>query len=274
MLQVSDTQNIAYYDELLGRYVAYLRTWVMGRRAIGRSESSDFRRFPLPETIIWPDASVGPSDLWYCNGKTTYPGAPDYHLLFPKRWHVAEDRFVMHIATSPDGILWGFPPDSEVLRPGERDAWDAGGVSIACGMVELPGNRVGVPFTGDGVPHKHTRRPPLGEVAWAWWQRGRLVALEASERGEFRTTRVIFTGDELRLNVRTRQVGEVRVEALDADLNPVPGRTFGECDPINGDYLDRPVTWHGSSRLGHELGQPMAFRLRLAAAELFSLTFV
>jgi hypothetical protein len=75
VLQVSDTQNIAYYDDFLKRYVAYFRTWVMGRRSIGRAETVDFRRFPLPETLIWPSADVGPSDLWYANGKTVYPGS-------------------------------------------------------------------------------------------------------------------------------------------------------------------------------------------------------
>ena len=273
MLQVSDTQNIAYYDDFLGRYVAYLRTWVMGRRAIGRSESQDFRHFPLPETIIWPDASVGPSDLWYCNGKTVYPGANDYHLLFPKRWHVAQDRFYMHIATSPDGILWGFPPESEILAPGERDAWDAGGVSIACGMVELPKDRVGVAYTGDKVPHKYTRRPPLGEIAWAWWPKGRLVALEAQERGEFRTAQVIFGGNELHLNVRTKQVGGAWIEVVGPDGKALPGRGFEDCDPINGDYLDHVVTWRGEACLGNASGMPLAFRVRLAAAELFSMAF-
>ncbi len=116
----------------------------------------------------------------------------DYHILFPKRWCVAEDRFYVHIATSPDGILWGFPPDSQVLTPGEWGEWDTGGVSMGCGMVELPDDRIGVPFIGYRVPHKYPRRIPLGEIAWAYWKKGRLIALEAPEFGEFRTANVIL----------------------------------------------------------------------------------
>jgi hypothetical protein len=273
VFQVSDTHNIAYYDTFLAKYVAYMRTWVMGRRAIGRSESPDFRHFPLPETFLWPDASAGPTDTWYCNGKTVYPGTDDYHLLFAKRWRIAEDRFSMHLATSPDGILWGFPPASEVLTVGDRESWDAGGVSAGCGMVELPDGRVAAPYTGDAIPHKYTRHPPLGALAWAYWQPGRLVALEAPERGEFCTSRVIFRGRQLSLNVRTKQVGEVRVEVLDPQGEPIPGYTLADCDPINGDEFDHRVTWRGESIIPRQDDEPRAFRISLAAAELFALTF-
>jgi len=270
--QMSDTQNICYYDEFLKKYVAYFRTWVMGRRSIGRAESQDFRHFPLPETILWPDAGVGPADLWYSNGKTVYPGSPDYHLLFPKRWNLVADRFHMHVMTSPDGILWGFPPDSEVLSPGDYGAWNAGGVSIGCGMTELPGGRVGVPFVGYRIPHKYTRRPPLGEFAWAAWPKDRIVALEAPERGEFRTTKVLFHGDELRLNVRTHHAGHVCVEVVGAE-GVAPGYGFDDCDPITGDFADRLVTWKGKSKIPRRPDAPVAFRVRMYAAQLFSMRF-
>ena len=55
----SDPQNIAYYDVLLRKYVGYFRTHVFGKRSIGRAETDDFRHFPLPETVMWPDASLG-----------------------------------------------------------------------------------------------------------------------------------------------------------------------------------------------------------------------
>jgi hypothetical protein len=272
-LQVSDTQNIAYYDAFLKKYVAYLRTWIMGRRAIGRAESDNFRHFPLPATILWPGCSAGPTDTWYANAKTVYPGTEDYHLMFPKRWRIAEDRFFCHVATSPDGILWEMPPDSQVLSPGDGREWDAGGVSIGCGLVDLPGDRVGVPFIGFCVPHKYPRRPPLGELAWAMWQRGRLIALEASDRGEFRTMPVVFDGDELRINVRTRHCGHVRVEVVGAGSKALAGRSFDDCDPIEGDHLDARATWLGQSSLPRAAGEALSFRVRIVAGELFEMRF-
>jgi hypothetical protein len=131
---------------------------------------------------------------------------------------------------------------------------------------------VGAPFVGYRIPHKHSRRPPLGEFAWAAWTRGRLVALEAPERGEFRTWNLVFQGNQLRLNCRTRHAGWVRVEAVGAD-GPIPGRTFDDCDPVTGDHLDRLVTWKGESAIPRQPDQPVAFRVRLAAAELYAMGF-
>jgi hypothetical protein len=273
VLQSSDTQNTAYYDEFLGKYVAFLRTWVLRKRSIGRTESTSFKRFPLPETIIWPGPELEPSDLWYSNAKTSYPGAPDYHLLFPKRWNVAEDRFFVHMAVSPDGIMWAFPPGSQVLVPGERGEWDTGGADVGCGMVALPDDRIGVPFIGWRVPHKYTRDVPLGEIGIASWDRGRLVALKAEGKGEFRTTYITFEGERLHLNLRTTHAGEVRVGVVGEDHQEIPGRGIDECDPASGNCLAWEVTWNGEPSIGHEPGSPVAFRLRMASAELYAMEF-
>jgi len=270
---LSDTHNTASFDPLLGKYVWFCRTWVLGRRAIGRAETDDFRRFPLPETIIWPGADVATTDTWYGNGKTVYPGTIDWHLLLPWRWRVAEDRFFTHLLTSPDGILWGAPPDNLVLRPGEFGAWDAGGTVSGCGMVELPGNRVGVPYVGYRIPHKYPRRPPLGQFAWAWWEKDRIVALEAAEEAEFSTWIVRFRGNELHLNLRTKHTGTMRVELLGPDRRPIPGRTLADCDPICGNHLDVAVTWRGDARLATGEPRPMAFHVRMNHAQLFSIRF-
>ncbi|MBC7287308.1 MAG: hypothetical protein H5T86_04525 [Armatimonadetes bacterium] len=101
VVEHSDTQIVAYYDERLGTYVMYTRNWYigekwegapeewgrvwhwLGRRAIGRTESEDFRRFPVSQVILAPPLSMPPSDVLYTNCKTTVPGAPDHHLMFP-----------------------------------------------------------------------------------------------------------------------------------------------------------------------------------------------
>ncbi len=269
----SDTQNVAYFDETLGKYVGYFRTHVFRRRSIGRAETEDFRHFPLPDTIVWPDAGIGPADVWYANGRTSYPGAPDYHLMFSRKWRVSEDRWSIHLATSPDGVLWSFPPDSQVLAPGNHGEWDAGGSAVGPGMVKLPGNRVGVPMIGYAVPHKFPRRKPLGEIAWATWQKGRLVALVADEHGSFRTPALLFDGNTMRVNVSTKHVGALRVEVVGDDGAPIPGHTLDDCDPISGDYLDHRVTWRGDPTISREDHRPVSFRIQLSHGELFGFTF-
>jgi hypothetical protein len=121
VVEHSDTQVVAYYDEKLQKYVMYTRNymigekseqandtgfrpwWDTGRRSIGRTESSDFRQFPLSEVIVEPNPSMMPSDVLYTNCRTTIPGAPDHHIMFPTIWHTSDDTTSITIASSHDG---------------------------------------------------------------------------------------------------------------------------------------------------------------------------
>jgi hypothetical protein len=269
----SDTHNVCTFDEATGKYVAYVRSWFLNRRTIGRMETDDFRRFPLPEELFWPNAAVAPYDTWYANAKTMMPGTTDYHVMFPLRWSLPDDSFEFHLATSPDGVVWGFVPGGAVCRPGPPGAWDAGVVAPGLGLVALPGDRMGILFAGTPVPHKYPRRPPMGALAWAWWPTGRLVALEAPLEGSFALFPLRFRGSTVRLNFSTKTAGYALVEAVGADGRVLAGRGFADCDPLSGDELDHVVTWRGEADLGHEEGAAVRLRFRLRAARLFSVAF-
>lgn len=270
----ADTSNVACFDQALGRYVAYVRTWYYGRRSVGRMESPDFRRWTMPKNLVIPTPDLLPfSSVWYGPSKTVYPDTTDYHLMFTYEWRVAEDRFYVHLWSSPDGESWSYVPGGPILSPGNDGEWDGGGVVASTGLVPLSSNRVGVLCIGFRVPHKYPRRPPLSELGWATWPKGRLAALQAAEQGEFTTAALLFQGDHLLLNVRTRRVGQVLVEAVGPKGEVLPGRSFAECDPVRGDHLSRTVTWKGEPHLGHRPGDPVYFRFRLVAADLFGLEF-
>lgn len=273
--QNSDTHNICTYDPVAKRYVAYCRAWFFNRRTIGRMETDDFRRFPLPEHLFWPNAMMEPFDLWYCQPKTLMPGTLDYHVMFPMRWSLVTDSFTFHLATSPDGITWGFVPDADgrnapVCVPGPPGSWDQGLVVPGLGLVELPGDRIGILIGGSSVPHKHPRKPPLGKVAWAYWPKDRLVALECPTEGSFILWPLLPTGRTVRLNFRTKFTGFIQVEVCEGGREPLPGRSFADCDWINGDKLDHVVTWKGNPDLGHAEGAPVRLRFRMRSAELFA----
>ena len=92
VVHYSDTTNVVYYDQRLQRYVWYARcNWFYGRRCIGRAETDDFRRWPGPEMLVWPTSERRPSDDWYTNSKTIYPGTVDQHLMFPALYHHHDD---------------------------------------------------------------------------------------------------------------------------------------------------------------------------------------
>ncbi len=184
---------------------------------------------------------------------------------------MAEDKWYANLATSPDGVLWGFPPDNEVISPSQGRSWDSGAIRVGCGMVELPDNRVGVPFVGHRDPHKYPKIVEHNLLAWALWEKDRLVGLQADEIGYFTTHVVRFQGNCLRLNVRTRHVGDIRVEVLDSQGQPL--KTFDDCDHISGDFSGRLVTWNGNPDIGRGDGEPVSFRVKLSYGELFSMRF-
>jgi hypothetical protein len=276
----SDTHNCCTYDVQQGKYVAYCRNWFFRRRTIGRMETEDFRNFPLPEDLFWPGATMEPHDLWYSQPKTLMPGTIDYHIIFPMRWSLPTDSFHFHLATSPDGVVWGFVPDASgrvpgdpVCSPGYAGEWDGGVVAPGIGMVDLPGNKIGIMYAGSPVPHKHARKPPLGKIAWATWTKGRLVALESPQDAFFVTQPITYAGSTMRINARTQFTGYIEVEALKPDGSVVPGRGFADCDRVNGDDTDRLVTWRGEKNIGYAEGAQARFRFRMRSAELFSVRF-
>ena len=280
VVQNSDTHNVCLYDDARGKYVYYCRSWFYNRRTIGRSETSDFRRFPIPEELLWPGARMAPHDLWYTQSTNRMPGAPDYWVMFPMRWSLPTDTFTFHLATSPDGVVWDLVPagpngeDGPVCEPGAPGAWDQGVVSPGLGLVNLPGDRIGLLYAGSPVPHKHARKPPLGALAWAWWPTGRLVALEAAAEGSFALWPLHATGRTARVNVVAPPAGYVVAEACKEDGTTLPGRSFAECDPIAGEVLDQPLSWGGQSDLGHAQDEPVILRFKMRAAKLYSVRFV
>ncbi len=290
VVEVTDTQLTAYYDEQLRKYVAYTRTWAagprspranlhgkrtwsLGRRSIGRSETSDFREFPLHHTILEPGPRLLPSQVLYTNGKTTIPGAPDHHLLFPSVWDMAIDRTSIHLATSHDGRLWHFLDGSPVFETGPFGAFDGGVIFAHPNLVELADGRFVLPYTGYNVPHKYPRKLWKFAPGYAVWEKGRVVALEAPERGDFATVAVMPPGRRLRINALTDRAGSIRVEVADVYGKPLPQRSFQLATPAFGDLHWTPLTWNGQEDLGHEDGSAIMLRFRLDHAKIFGLEF-
>ena len=276
LLQTCDTHNLCEYDVARGTYVAYVRDHIMGLRTVSRTESPDFRRFPRPLPVVYPGASARHVDLWYASGKNVMPGADEsgaYHVMFPMRWDLATDQYDFFLATSPDNLTWDFLPGGPVCLPGHPDEWDAGGVWPGSGMVSLPDHRMGLLYSGAPVPHKHPRHHPYGGLAWALWERDRLVALEAEDESSFATCPLLARGRRVRINHRTKATGYVRVEVRDANGDVLPGRAADDCDAVRGNEYDRLVTWRGESGLPGGPDTPLSLHIDLRHAELFAIRF-
>ncbi|MBI5091956.1 MAG: hypothetical protein HZB26_05870 [Candidatus Hydrogenedentes bacterium] len=300
MIQHADTQNTCDYDADRKQYVAYVRAWQVnakapgfetkepdnwigvGRRSIGRSVSKDFRHFSKPEIIMSTAADEAPSHLYYTNGKTTLPGAPDNHVMFPWVWELESDGGSVRLLSSADGVFWSRVPGPPVVDMGAPGAPDGGYVTVSGNLLEYPGDRWGITYGGNPIPHKYPGRDPAkrkglfpgvqGVGGIATWPKGRLVALQCDEEGEFATVAVIPKGEHIRLNASVKPTGYIKTAVRAIGRGDIPGRGFDEADRLVGDGLAMPVTWKGETTLNNE-GAPVALRFQLRQAKLFAVEF-
>jgi hypothetical protein len=301
MIHHADTQNTCYYDLDRKLYVAYVRAWQVneriaegqppdstswinvGRRSIGRAVSRDFRHFSPPDIVISTGADMPPNHLFYTNGKTTLPGAPDNHVMFPWVWELDKDGGAVWLWSSADGWAWSRVPGGPVVAPGNWGEPDGAFVTCAGNLLEYPDGTWGIGYSGSPIPHKYPGRdvaqrkglfPGVPNVAGlATWPRGRLVALQADDEGQFATVFIVPPGNRLRANADVAPTGylkvAIRLWGQDDDL---PGRTFADCDRLVGNHLAAPVSWRGQDTIGHN-GRPIMLRVQLKQAKLFAFEF-
>jgi len=288
----SDTNIVAYYDKILQKYVMYTRNypleprsqkipydgfrdqWGVGRRSIGRTESDDFSHFPVSEVILEPTPDMSPADMLYTNGRTTIPGAPDHHLMFPTIWHRDTDTTSIAFLSSHNGKLWNYIPGSPLFHTPPFGQWDGGCVFTAVNLVESPDGSFTLPYTGFNVPHKYPRKLQSYDTGLMLWPKGRLIALEAVGKGAFATVAIVPPGRKLKINAVTQRVSKILIEVVAYhDGKTILGRTFDDCDPIVGDQHFKTVTWKGKDDLGFKEDTAIMLRFKMEKAKIFGLQF-
>ena len=137
-----DSQNIAFYDESLDKYTAYVRVnklcgvppqhkqyfekgvgldFFGGNnhlRCVGRSATDDLSSFPMPQIVLEPDDKdpimdgVGVLDF-YIPQVVKYPNAQDAYLMFPnpflhyEDWYLTDDLSIYYSAKSTERLNTG-----------------------------------------------------------------------------------------------------------------------------------------------------------------------
>jgi len=91
--------------------------------------------------------------------------------------------------------------------------------------------------------------------------------------GQILTKAFTFTGKELEINYSTSAAGEVKVEILDEQMQPVAGFSMEEADVMIGNEIRRVVSWKGNTDVSSMTGKPVRLRIRLKDADLYSLKF-
>lgn len=287
LVEYSDTWNTAYFDPVLREYVIYTRQWSVGprtdrlppdirgswtgvgRRAIGRTSSRDFRRFEPSEMILEPTPDMLPSEQLYTNCYTTVPGAPDEHLMFPTIWNGSRDDTTRIVAASShDGRVWHWLPGGDILYTPEYGRWDGGCIWATPNLLELPNGDWALPYIANNVPHKYPRGQRTSNTSYAIWPKGRMIAVAAADHGEFTMLPLIPPGRQLEINAVTLRTGWIRIGVAGVD-----GHGLEDCQPIVGDQFATRVTWSGGDDLGVGDGRPVTLRVEMKQARIYGLDF-
>jgi len=294
-----DSQNLAFWDPVLGKYRAYWRIFSRGKRAIRTAVSEDL--------IHWTDFADlsyenSPPEHLYTNQIKPYARAPHLLIGFPVRyvergWSPAMEalpepklrrlrasstqRYGTAITegllmASRDGVhfhRWNeafLPPGPE--RPG---TWHYGHQYIAWHVVQTRGSLPGAP---DELSLYATERywhgPGTVLRRYALRLDGFVSVHAPLSGGELVTRPLVFQGDELHLNFATSAAGSVRVELQDAQGKPLPGFSLQECYELFGDTVDRAVRWKSGAAVSRLAGQVVRVRFHLRDAHLYSFQFV
>ena len=279
-----DTQNVACWDPVLKKYVAYLRGHLNGR-AIGRSETDDFRKWPAAQVIICPTPMDSPADDYYTNGFTWYPHDPSRKFMFSAIYHHDTDLLDIRMATSPDGKVFNWVSYEPIVEAGGPGEWDSGGLYTCPNLVHLPDGRLALPYMGKSETHNEGFRQFYRDYegirthfAWAMWDEGRLAGIEAPGQGEFYTQSVTLEGRDIEINARTTRVGSVEVELWEAVSRylskPLQGYSFEDNIPFRGDEIWARCQWKGKEDLSELRGKQLQLRIRLSSAKIFGYRLV
>jgi hypothetical protein len=284
-----DTQNQIFWDEAVNGYVTFVRRWVgfsekrspLCCRKVGRSVSQDLSKWPEPEIVYGHDELDPVESDPYNASVIKYPGAANVYLMFPSAYFHIPNRkndgpLDIQLATSRDGIKWQRIQRDPYVRLGVDGAFDDGSIYMAVGMFvkgpEVWMYYVAYDFIHGALDLKRNRR--AGVISRVVQRLDGFVSADAAYTGgELTTIPIVFEGGELSLNLDTGALGETRVELLDENGRIVPGFSANECDPINGNYIARTVTWNKKKDLSHLAGKVIKLRFMMRNTKLYAFQF-
>ena len=279
-----DSQNLAFWDSLRGRYVCYLRsgrTHPTGQRVrdVKTAVSSDFLNWSEPVFLQYPGAPV---EHLYTNQIRPYDRAPHIYLGFPKRFlperdgdgpfpGVSDGVFM----NSRDGVRfhrWG----EAVIRPGlQPERWVTRNNMIGWGILTLPSSVAGEPDELSIYAAEGYYSGPASRLRRYTYRLDGFVSVQAPLAGGEMITRLVrFNGSRLVLNYSTSAAGSIRVEIQDGAGHPIPGFSLQDCPELFGDSVEQAVSWKRIGDLGSLSGQTVRLRFVLKDADLYALRFV
>ncbi len=268
-----DSQNLAFWDALRGRYVDFHRKGRDGVRDIATCTSEDFRTWTDVAFVEYSDTR---KEHMYTNGVQPCPRAPHIYIGFPARFVPERTRYADHPApgvsdailmSSRDGLRFERWEEAFIRPAAEREVWTDRNNYPAWGMIQTAPDEVSVYWT------EHYRHAGM-RLRRGTIRTDGFVSLHAGGTpGEALTRPLIFSGNRLVVNYATDAVGRVHFELCRADGSPIEGFSLADSEMLFGNELEHAVRWNGSSDIGALAGQPVRLRMLLENADLYSIRF-
>jgi hypothetical protein len=277
-----DSQNEAFWDPNIGRYVCYFRYYSRNKsiRDIRRSTSDDFLHWTPAENVRYTGA---PSEHLYTSAVFPYHRASHILIGLPNRyvperdfndpaWDAetrkaadllegVNDAVLMSSRNGTDFERWS---EAWIRPPPDSRCWIDRNIYPAWGIVQTTPEEMSVYWSEyNRLPEICLRRGVLRTDGF--------VSIHAgADAGELLTRPFTFTGDRLEINYATSAIGYVHVGLCDAEGRPVPGFGLADTKPIYGNEIARLVDWGASRKLA---GKVVRLRVRLKDADLYSFRF-
>jgi hypothetical protein len=283
-----DSQNVAFWSEAEGCYVAYFRTWTSGEfngfRTVSRATSTNFLDWTDPVEMSFGDK---PREHLYTSQAHPYFRAPHIYIATPMRFLPGRKALTDEQAAAL-GVQPGYASDctdavfmtsrggnhytrtfmEALIRPGP----DLGNWASRAGMTAL-----GVVPTGPTemslYKQAHYAQPSAHVLRYTLRTDGFASVNAAYGGGEMLTRPLKFSGRELVINFATSAAGSVRLEVQNIEGKPLPGFTLAEAHEQIGDEIERVVRWNSNTELSRLSGQPIRLRFFMKDADLYSLRF-
>ena len=113
-----------------------------------------------------------------------------------------------------------------------------------------------------------TKTKGMSSIVYVGQPRAQQLRIEAGLSGNRCGTKQ--TGRLSQQEVLTLGLGQIRVELMDEDDQPLPGYALEECLPVSGDDTDLQVHWKDKNDLSGAVGKTVRLRFELKNARLYS----
>ncbi|MCP4641934.1 MAG: glycoside hydrolase family 43 protein [bacterium] len=243
---LSDTTQSAFWDERLGKYVAYVRARTDNGRSVARMESDDFETWTDPKVVLEGNQNQSLYSMGVNPYQGGYIGTP---WIFDQPSERAGGPVIWpELAYSRDGIVWTrLFPGTPFVPTGPKGTPDSRQIRLA-GSFAVVKDRIVLMYGQTDKSHEDVDMQI--DIGTATLRLDGFASMTAGDTpGHILTAPLRFDTGTLHINAQVESGGYVKAEVLDAAGNVLNGYAAGQCVPFQGDAIDAPLAWKGRAEV-------------------------